>query len=252
MNKGREFNPFELNVIYKQLPENLKDEMISPYISIDADEARISLRILDSQANLHRQALLEAIRTGLMHDVGLKPEEFEMVGLLVLYNNMLQSLYSSQIQSLGWSILGVLGILWVLFRSFKAALIGVIPNIIAAAGVLGFMGWMGIPLDMMTIMVASLTIGIAVEDCIHYLYRYGVEFARIRDGVETMYYCHSNIAKAGFYTTLVVCFGFSILVLSNFVPSIIFGVLTTVAMTVAILGALTLMPKLILMWKPFH
>ena len=252
LNKGREFNPFELNVIYKQLPDNLKDEMISPYISIDADEARISLRILDSQANLHRQALLAQIRTGLVHDLGLKPEEFEMVGLLVLYNNMLQSLYSSQIQSLGWSILGVLGILWVLFRSFKAAVIGVIPNIVAAAGVLGFMGWMGIPLDMMTIMVASLTIGIAVEDCIHYLYRYGVEFARIRDGVETMYYCHSNIAKAGFYTTLVVCFGFSILVLSNFVPSIIFGVLTTVAMTVAILGALTLMPKLILMWKPFR
>lgn len=252
LNKGREFDPFELNVIYKRLPDNLKDEMISPYISIEADEARISLRILDSLPDLRRQALLETIRHGLEHDLGLKPDEFEMVGLLVLYNNMLQSLFSSQIASLGWSILGVLLILWVLFRSFLAALIGVIPNIVAAGGVLGFMGWMGIPLDMMTIMVASLTIGIAVEDCIHYLYRYGVEFKRIGNGLETMYYCHSNIAKAGFYTTLVVCFGFSILVMSNFVPSIIFGILTTVAMTVAILGALTLMPKLILMWKPFR
>lgn len=252
LNKGREFDPFELNVIYKRLPDNLKDEMISPYISIDADEARISLRILDSMPDLRRQTLLQQIRDGLQHDLGLKSDEFEMVGLLVLYNNMLQSLFSSQIASLGWSILGVLLVLWVLFRSFLAALIGVIPNIVAAGGVLGFMGWMGIPLDMMTIMVASLTIGIAVEDCIHYLYRYGVEFQRLRDGVATMYYCHSNIAKAGFYTTLVVCFGFSILVMSNFVPSIIFGILTTVAMTVAILGALTLMPKLILMWKPFR
>lgn len=252
LNKGREFDPFELNVIYKRLPAALKDEMISPYISIDADEARISMRILDSLPNLRRHALLEQIRQGLQKDLGLKPAEFQMVGLLVLYNNMLQSLYSSQIQSIGWSILGVLLILWVLFRSFLAALIGVIPNLVAAAGVLGFMGWMGIPLDMMTIMVASLTIGIAVEDCIHYLYRYGVEYKRIQDGVKTMYYCHSNIAKAGFYTTLVVCFGFSILVMSNFVPSIIFGILTTVAMTVAILGALTLMPKLILLWKPFR
>ncbi len=251
LNHGREFDPFELNVIYKRLPENLKQEMLSPYISIEHDEALLSVRILDSQPNLRRAELLTRIREGLTHDLGLKQSEFEVTGLLVLYSNMLQSLYASQIQSLGWSILGVLLILWVLFRSFKAALIGVIPNIVAATGVLGFMGWMGIPLDMMTIMVASLTIGIAVEDCIHYLYRYGVEFKRIQNGIETLYYCHSNIAKAGFYTTLVVCFGFSILVLSNFVPSIIFGILTTIAMTIAILGALTLMPKLILMWKPF-
>ena len=252
LNKGREFDPFELNVIYKRLPENLKQEMLSPYISIENDEARITLRILDSMPGLRRDALLAQIQTGLAEDLGLKPGEFQVSGLLVLYNNMLQSLYSSQIQSLGWAMLGVMLTLWVLFRSFKAALIGVIPNIVAAVGVLGFMGWAGIPLDMMTIMVASLTIGIAVEDCIHYLYRYGVEYDRFRDGLKTMYYCHANIAKAGFYTTLTVCCGFSILVLSNFVPSIIFGILTTIAMTVAILGALTLMPKLILMWKPFH
>ena len=252
LNKGREFDPFELNVIYKRLPENLKQEMLSPYISIEDDEARITLRILDSMPGLRREALLAQIQTGLVRDLGLKPEEFQVSGLLVLYNNMLQSLYSSQIQSLGWAMLGVMLTLWVLFRSFKAAVIGVIPNIVAATGVLGFMGWAGIPLDMMTIMVASLTIGIAVEDCIHYLYRYGVEYERFRDGLKTMYYCHANIAKAGFYTTLTVCCGFSILVLSNFVPSIIFGILTTIAMTVAILGALTLMPKLILLWKPFH
>ncbi len=251
LNKGREFDPFELNVIYKRLPDNLKEEMLSPYISIDHDEARIALRILDSTPGLRREALLTQIEQGLEHEVGLKPSEFEIAGLLVLYNNMLQSLYSSQIESIGWALLGVMLTLWVLFRSFMAALIGVIPNVVAAIAVLGFMGLAGIPLDMMTIMVASLTIGIAVEDCIHYLYRYGVEFQHFRNGLKTMYHCHANIAKAGFYTTLTVCCGFSILVLSNFVPSIIFGILTTVAMTVAILGALTLMPKLILMWKPF-
>ncbi len=252
LNKGREFDPFELNIIYKRLPENLKQEMLSPYISVEHDEARIAVRILDSTPGLRRETLLAAIEQGLEHEVGLKSGDYEIAGLLVLYNNMLQSLYSSQIQSLGWAMLGVMLTLWVLFRSLKAAVIGVIPNVIAATAVLGFMGWMGIPLDMMTIMVASLTIGIAVEDCIHYLYRYGVEFQHFRDGLKTMYHCHANIAKAGFYTTLTVCCGFSILVLSNFVPSIIFGILTTVAMTVAILGALTLMPKLILMWKPFR
>lgn len=252
LNKGREFDPFELNVIYKRLPANLKREMLAPYVSIDHDEARLTIRVLDSLPGLHRAELLARIERGLREQVGLKPGEFQIVGLLVLYNNMLQSLYVSEIESLGSAMVGVMLALWVLFRSLTAAVIGIIPNVVAAVAVLGFMGWVGIPLDLMTIMIASLTIGIAVEDCIHYLYRYGVEYRDIRDGLKTMYHCHANIAKAGFYTTLTVCCGFSILVLSNFVPSIIFGILTTVAMTVAILGALTLMPKLILMWKPFR
>lgn len=252
LNKGREFDPFELNVIYKRIPGNLKHEMLSPYVSIDDDQARISLRILDSTPDLRRNALLEQIRTGLERDLGLKPDEFEIAGLMVLYNNMLQSLYSSQIESVGGAMLGVLLTLWFLFRNLRAAIVGVLPNALAAASVLGFMGWMGVPLDMMTIMIAALTMGIAVEDCIHYLYRYRLEYAHFRDGVKTMHHCHGSIGKAGFYTTLVVCFGFSILMLSNFIPSILFGLLTTVAMTIAILAALTLMPKLLLLWRPFH
>ncbi len=251
LNKGREFDPFELNVIYKRLPANLRDELLTPYINIDADEARISLRILDSTPDLRRQALLKHINEGLEKDLGLKPEEFEVSGLLVLYNNMLQSLYSSQIASIGSAMVGVLLTLWFLFRNLRAAFIGLVPNIVAAGAVLGYMGWTGVPLDMMTIMVAALTMGIAVEDCIHYLYRYRMEFYRLGDGLTTMYHCHGNIARAGFYTTLVVCVGFSILMLSNFMPSILFGLLTTIAMGIAILAALTLMPKLLLMWKPF-
>ena len=251
LNQGREFDPFELNVIYKRLPARLKDELLSPYVSIDADEARISLRILDSMPDLRRQALLEKITQGLQHDLGLKPDEFQVSGLLVLYNNMLQSLYSSQITSIGSAMLGVLITLWILFRNLRAAIIGVVPNLVAAMAVLGFMGLVGVPLDMMTIMVAALTMGIAVEDCIHYVYRYRLEYYRLGDGVETMYHCHGNIARAGFYTTLVVCVGFSILMLSNFTPSILFGLLTTIAMGIAILAALTLMPKLLLMWEPF-
>ena len=252
LNKGREFDPFELNVIYKRIPGNLKHEMLSPYISIEDDQARISVRILDSTPGLRRDALLAQIRTGLQQDLGLAPEEYEVAGLMVLYNNMLQSLYASQIQSVGGAMLGVLITLWILFRNLRAAIVGVLPNMLAAGAVLGFMGWMQVPLDMMTIMIAALTMGIAVEDCIHYLYRYRLEYAVFRDGRKTMHHCHGSIGKAGFYTTLVVCFGFSILMLSNFIPSILFGLLTTVAMTIAILAALTLMPKLLLMWRPFH
>jgi uncharacterized protein len=253
LNEGREFDPFELNVIYKRIPVALREELLTPYINIEHDEARITLRILDSTPKLRRQALLEQLNRGLTEELKLEPgRDFEVAGLLVLYNNMLQSLYSSQIASIGSAMLGILLTLWFLFRNLRAAFIGIVPNLVAAGAVLGFMGWAEVPLDMMTIMVAALTMGIAVEDCIHYLYRYRLEYFRLGDGLETMYHCHGNIARAGFYTTLVVCAGFSILMLSNFTPSILFGLLTTIAMGIAILAALTLMPKLLLMWKPFR
>ena len=148
-------------------------------------------------------------------------------------------------------MLGIFLMLWILFRSFKVAVIGVIPNLLAAGSILGLMGWLRIPLDMMTITIAAITIGIAVDDCIHYLYRFREEYPVSEDYIATMHYCHANIAKAAFYTTVTITIGFSILILSNFIPTILFGLLTAVAMVIALLAALTLMAKLIVAWRPF-
>lgn len=251
LNEGREFDAFQLNVIYKRMPHVLRAAMIDPYVSITEDEARVSVRIYDSMPNLRRKTLLEQIDRELHEEIGLEREEYQLAGLLVLYNNMLQSLFKSQIQTLGVVMLGILLMLWILFRSFKVALIGVIPNLLAAGSILGIMGWLGIPLDMMTITIAAITIGIAVDDCIHYLYRFKEEYPESQDYIATMHYCHANIAKAAFYTTITITVGFSILVLSNFIPTILFGVLTAVAMVVALTAALTLMAKLIISWRPF-
>jgi len=201
--------------------------------------------------NLRRGELLKRIDKELQEEIGLTPEEYQLTGLLVLYNNMLQSLFKSQIQTLGVVMIGILLMLWLLFRSLKVAIIGVIPNLLAASSILGIMGWMNIPLDMMTITIAAITIGIAVDDCIHYLYRFREELPKNNDYVATMHYCHANIAKAAFYTTVTITVGFSILVLSNFIPTILFGVLTAVAMVIALVSALTLMAKLIISWRPF-
>ncbi|MFT4582284.1 MAG: putative RND superfamily exporter protein [Gammaproteobacteria bacterium] len=251
LNDGQEFDAFQLNVIYKRMPYVLRAAMIDPYVSTIEDEARISSRIYDSLPGLRRGALLARIDQELQENIGLAPNEYEITGLLVLYNNMLQSLFKSQIQTLGVVMLGILLMLWILFRSFKVAVIGVIPNLIAACTILGLMGWMGIPLDMMTITIAAITIGIAVDDCIHYLYRFREEYPRSQDYVATMHYCHANIAKAAFYTTITITVGFSILVMSNFIPTILFGMLTAIAMIIALISALTLMAKLILVWRPF-
>ncbi len=249
--KGTPLEPFELNIANQRLPAAVRTQIIDPYVSFENNEARITVRIIDTYPNLKRKELLERINRDLSEKIGLKPDQYEISGLLVLYNNVLQSLFRSQILTLGTVMLGILITLVFLFRSLLVAIIGIIPNILAATIILGFMGWMSIPLDIMTITIAAITIGIAVDNCIHYLYRYKTELPRIDDAVETMHYCHDNTAKALFYTTVTIVFGFSILILSNFIPTILFGLLTAIAMVVALLAALTLMPKLILLWRPF-
>ena len=184
-------------------------------------------------------------------EMGLEPDDYRFSGLLVLYNNMLQSLYQSQILTLGAVFLGIMLMFMALFRSFSVSLIAITPNLLAAASVLGGMGLAGIPLDMMTITIAAITVGIGVDDTIHYIHRFKREFEQDRDYIATMHRAHGSIGRAMYYTSVIIIVGFSILTLSNFKPSIYFGLLTGVAMLMALLGAMVLLPKLILAFKPF-
>ena len=251
LNDGEPLDSLQLALVYRRVPPDLKRGLIDPYIDILRDEARISLRIRDTLPDLHRNALLDRIRAGLRDELELGPADVTVSGLLVLYNNMLQSLFTSQISTLGAVLAGVALMLLLLFRSPTLAVLGIVPNLLAAGAVLGTMGLAEIPLDLMTITVAAITIGIAVDNAIHYIYRFREEFARSGDYVATLHVCHANIGKAVFYTSAAVIFGFSILVLSNFLPTIYFGLLTGLAMAIALLAALTLLPKLILLTRPF-
>lgn len=251
LNEGQSFDAFELAVINRLMPDELRSSMLDPYISLDENEARISVRIKDSLEDLRRKELLDQIHSDLVNDIGLNEDEFQVSGLLVLYNNMLQSLFKSQIMTLGVVMLGIALMLLLLFHSVELALIGIIPNILAASLILGIMGLLNIPLDMMTITIAAITIGIAVDNSIHYIYRFREEYPKHGDYVATLHVCHANIGRAVFYTAITIIFGFSILVLSNFIPTIYFGLLTALAMFIALLAALTLLPRLILLWKPF-
>ena len=251
LNDGRELDTFLLALLYRRLPDEVRAALIDPYISVENNEARIFARILDSRPDLRRAELLERIRQDLDEGLGLEEADVSVTGLLVLYNNMLQSLYASQISTLGAVLAGVGLMLVMLFRSLTLALVGIAPNLLAAGLVLGLMGLAGIPLDMMTITMAAITIGIAVDNSIHYIYRFREELPGSGDYLRTLELCHANIGRAVFYTSCTIIFGFSILMLSNFLPTIYFGVLTGLAMLVALLASLTLLPKLILMVRPF-
>ena len=248
---GNKLGTLETGILYSKFPEEIKKEIISPYISIKDNEARISVRIKDSLEDLRRNELIKKINSELKTKVGLGEEEYKLSGVLILFNNLLQSLFKSQILSLGVTMIGILLMFLVLFRNLTLSLIGVVPNFIAAFFILGIIGLSGIPLDMMTITIAAITIGIAVDNSIHYIYRFKEEFEKIKNYNDTVSKCHNTIGISILNTTVTIIFGFSILFLSNFIPTIYFGVLTGVAMLFALISVLTLLPKLILVLKPF-
>ena len=247
----KELESLEIAVLYSKIPESIKKEIISPYISVEKDEARISVRIKDSLKDLRRNDLINKINSDLNTKLGFKKDEYKLAGVLILFNNLLQSLFKSQILTLGIVILGIFLMFLILFRNATISLIGVVPNFIAAFFILGIIGLLEIPLDMMTITIAAITIGIAVDNSIHYIYRFREEFKRIKDYNKTLDKCHSTVGVAILNTSITIIFGFSILILSNFIPTIYFGVFTGIAMLLAMISVLTLLPKLILTFKPF-
>ncbi len=250
LNDGKMPDNFELSIIRKKLPEDVKKTLVSPFLSEDANQVRITMRLIESDPNLKRQELIEKINRFLTEKMNISQERINFTGMVVLYNNLLQSLFRSQILTIGVVFIAILIMFMVLFKSVALASLAIIPNMLAAALVLGIMGWSGIPLDIMTITIAAITVGIAVDDTIHYVHRFKVEFARDHDYLAAIGRCHGSIGKAIYYTSLTVIAGFSIFALSKFTPTIYFGLLTGLAMFVALLGVLTLLPILFVIFKP--
>jgi len=251
INDDNKLDSLEMALLYKRAPDEIKEMAVNPYVSIEKNEARINVRVLDSKDDLRRNELIKKINYDIEHKLGFKKESYFLTGILILYNNMLQSLFESQILSLGFVMLGITLMFMILFKSALLSFIGIIPNLLAATFVLGLMGLIKLPLDMMTITIAAITIGIAVDNSIHYIYRFREEFYLTKNYETALYNSHDSIGRAIFFTSITIIFGFSILVLSNFIPTIIFGLLIGLAMMIALLAVLTLLPKLILSFRPF-
>ena len=236
---------FTLSIIYKKLPADVRQPLFAPYLSEDGNQLRFSVRVFESDPNLHRAELLETIRDDLNDHFGIDNSRTQLSGMLVLYNNMLQSLFRSQILTLSVVFLAIMLMFLLLFRSFKTAVVAIIPNLTSACLVLGLMGWFGIPLDLMTITIAAITVGIGVDDTIHYVHRFRREIAVDGDYRAAVVRCHRSIGRAIYYTSVTIMLGFSVLALSRFIPTIYFGLITSLAMLVALLANMTLLPVLI-------
>jgi predicted RND superfamily exporter protein len=251
LNNNKPLGTLEMGVLYSKVPESIRKEIVDPYISIENSEARINLRVKDSLPELRRNDLINQINTDLEKKLGFKKDEYKLAGVLILFNNLLQTLFKSQILTLGFVMIGIFVMFLILFRNAKLSLIGVIPNFIAAFFILGIIGLLNIPLDMMTITIAAITIGIAVDNSIHYIYRFREEYKKIKNYERTLTYCHSTVGIAILNTSITIVFGFSILIFSNFIPTIYFGIFTGIAMLLAMISVLTLLPALLIKFKPF-
>ncbi|MFO7765007.1 MAG: MMPL family transporter [Pelovirga sp.] len=250
VNEGNPLDNISLSVIHRMLPEVIEETLFDPYMADDGNQIRFNLRIIDSDPDLQRNALLGKIKRDLVDMFDLKPEQVNLTGMFVLYNNVLQSLFSSQIMTIGVVFLVIVLMFLIQFRSLRLALIAIVPNLISAAAVLGLMGLVAIPLDIMTITIAAITIGIAVDDTIHYVHRYNEELRVDNNALAAIKRTHDSVGRAMYYTSITIITGFSILALSNFNPTIYFGLFTGLAMFVAMFANLTLLALLLLMWQP--
>ena len=248
-NDGRPLDGAELTLVLGAIPEAFKDTLLTPYVDTEAGQVRLAVRMLESDRSLRRDAFLRRIQEDLPEALGIAPERVTLSGMTVLMNNMLQSLFDSQRNTLLAVCLGILLTFALLFRSLSLGLLALLPNVLAAALVLGLMGWIGLPLDLMTITIAAIVIGIGVDDTIHYIHRYREEVARDGDGRAALLRSHRSIGHAIFFTSVTVMAGFSILGLSNFNPTVYFGLLTALSMALALLANLTLLPALLLLAK---
>jgi predicted RND superfamily exporter protein len=251
LNNGEDLDGFKLALLYNKLPQEYKNLILSPYVSIENNQTRINTRIVDSNPNLRRDELINKINTDLKNILNNNYVEFKLSNLMILYNNMLQSLFDSQIKTLGFVVIILFIMFVILFRSILIATIAIITNLVPISIIFGIMGWLNIPLDIMTITIAAISIGIGVDDTIHYIHRFHEEYKIDHDYIKAMQRSHESIGYAMTYTSLVVVVGFSILVLSNLIPTIYFGLLTVIVMITLLGSALLLLPKLLILFKPY-
>ena len=252
INDGNDLNDLELALLRSVLPEDIRETLLYSYINKDDSIVRISTRVNESASDLNRKELLEKINYDLQTKFNLSEDQFELTGLAVLYNNMLQSLFSSQIGSLSLVFIVIALMLLLIFKSLKIMLIGLMPNIFVAISVIGLLGILGIPLDIMTITVAAISVGMAVDNTIHYIYRYKKEIKITKSSESALVNAHTTTGRAIFYTAATIAAGFSILALSNFFPTRLFGIFTALAMLIAFVSSLSLLPNLLVKFKVFQ
>lgn len=241
---GINADDFTLAFLYKNAQDSLKAQIFNPYANLEQNQLRFVLRTFDSDKSLKRNIFITQLKEDLQEIAQKENVEIQINGAMVLYNNLLQNLISSQVDTLSF-VVGIIFLvfLWI-FRSVKLAFIALLTNLIPLGTIFGILGVSGIPLDLMGVTIAAITLGIGVDDVIHYIHRFKVEMEN-HSAQEAILKSHHFIGSAMYYTTFIIVVGFCAMMSSNFIPTIYFGFLTTLVMLLMLLSALVLLPTLL-------
>lgn len=253
LNNYNELGDLELIFIKNTLLDSeTASELIDSYITSDDREVRIGLRVKDSTDNLSREKLIKNIYKIVDEETANSNYSYQISGLGILYNNLLQSLFSSQIKSLIFVFGAIFFMLLMLFRNILRSFFILLIPAFSVSAILSIMSIMAIPLDIMTITIASISVGMSVDYSIHFAWRYIKEKMKNQKKnatSEAFSLSEKNTfeltGKAIFITGFTIILGFLILILSNFNPTILFGILSALAILISMKMTFIVMPRML-------
>ena len=249
-NNNNRLSDVELALLRSLLPEEIESQLLSSYISSDDNQVRLTARVIESLEGLNRKTFIESIDADLQNVFGLDVNQYSLTGVSVIYSNLLQSLFGSLFGSMSIVFVSIFLMFLILFKSLNLALLGMVPNFLSAGAVIGTIGLLGIPLDVMTVTVAAVSVGMGVDNTIHYIFRFKKEYSASKNYLTASKNTHTTVGKALLYTSLTIIFGFLSLTISNFNPTVYFGLFTALAMIMAVISSLVLLPALLIKLKP--
>ena len=249
-NNNKRLSDVELALLRSLLPEEIESQLLSSYISSDDNQVRLTARVIESLEGLNRKTFIESIDADLQNVFGLDVNQYSLTGISVIYSNLLQSLFGSLFGSMSIVFVSIFLMFLILFKSLNLALLGMVPNFLSAGAVIGTIGLLGIPLDVMTVTVAAVSVGMGVDNTIHYIFRFKKEYLASNNYLTASKNTHTTVGKALLYTSLTIIFGFLSLTISNFNPTVYFGLFTALAMIMAVISSLVLLPALLIKLKP--
>ena len=244
LNNGNKIGDVELAFVKNSLIESERaKDLLSDFISEDQRSARITIRTIDSFDGINRNQLFQDIDSFLSEELADKDIQYKISGLAVLYNNLLQSLYSSQIKTISLVFAAIFLMLIILFRSFLNALFIIVVPAFSVGVVFSLMSIMSIPLDIMTITIASISVGMSVDYSIHFAWRYLQERKKSKENSEkeTIY----STGRAILITGWTIIVGFLIFMFSNFNPTVLFGIFSALAILVSMAMSFRFLPILL-------
>ncbi|MFH1459488.1 MAG: MMPL family transporter [Candidatus Omnitrophota bacterium] len=220
------------------------------YVSSDYSRGRISIKI---------KKISSAEIVQLSYDVKRLAEEsfkdndiqFSLSGFSYMYAELEENLQDSQIKSFSMAFLLIIGLMFIIFNSLKYGLISILPNLFPIVFILGMMGWLNIKLNVATVMIASISLGIAVDDTIHLLFRFRNVFSKTNSVIQAINNSIFRVGQAVIFTSVINILGFTVMLSSNFMPTREFGILIAFTLFFALLGDLFILPSLLIIAKRF-